>query len=64
MQFFLNSKYYSIRNLPLVRTLDTEEPWIQRTDYNLYTDFQLGAGLVSLTPGLFKGQLYSENFCQ
>ena len=46
-------------------------PWMQNRRYRgasdtegdskLYADFQLGRGLVPLTPVLFKGQLYPED---
>ena len=38
---------------------DAEEPGTQRANYQLYIDFQPCKGPMSLTPTLFKIQLYT-----
>ena len=49
-----DSKYYSTTDLRLVeisvQNRDGEEPQIQRSEWKLYVDFQLGRGLAPLTP--------------
>lgn len=63
-RFFFNCKYY-ITTRSMVSwihgcgTMDTEEPWLQRGTAKLHTDFWRLRVSGSLSPVLFKGQLYS-----
>ena len=63
MQIFFNSKYYSTTWSMVgwsqgCRTLDSEELWILRVGYKLYSDFCRHRGSVPLTLMLFKGYGY------
>lgn len=63
--FSPNSYYYSTTQSTVGwiyadKTVDTEELWIWRADYKLYTDFFDSVGeLVPLNPMLFKQQLHT-----
>lgn len=58
-QSFFNSNTTTLYNPLLVESMDVD-PWIQRTNYKLYANFQLHGGLAPLTLTLVMGQLYSK----
>ena len=55
---FFNCIYYCSTILSAIGWIHRWGPW--RVNSKLHTGFQLCRGLVSLTPALFKGQLYVE----